>query len=132
MWREAATSALFAMGELRARRMTDPQARVVLVGHSHGGDIVVRMATDHPRLVRAAFSLDHWRMPIPPRAQPRFCSIRARDQNADLGIVPSAAEARAHGIQITRATNVSHASMNDSGSAEQHAQIVAALDRCLG
>ena len=132
MWREAAASALFTMRELRAGGMTDPQAPVVLVGHSHGGDIVVRMATDHPQLVRAAFSLDHWRMPIPLRTQPRFCSIRARDSTADSGIVPNAAQARTHGIQITRATDVSHAAMNDGGSPAQHAQVVAALDRCLG
>ena len=131
LWREGAASALFAMRELRARGLADPRAPVVLVGHSHGGDIALAMAAEHPQLVRAALSLDHSRMPIPRRAQPRFCSVRA-NRWASPGLLPSAAEARAHSIQITQAPDVPHAAMNDSGSPAQHAQIVAALDRCLG
>lgn len=131
LWREGAASALLTMRELRERGLTDPRAAVVLVGHSHGGDIALATAAEHPQLVRAALSLDHSRMPIPRRAQPRFCSVRA-NRWASPGLLPSTAEARAHGIQITQATDVPHAAMNDSGSPAQHAQIVAALDRCLG
>lgn len=131
LWRQGADSALVAIRELRTRGLSDPGAPVVVVGHSHGGDIAMAMAAENPRLVRAAFSLDHARMPIPRRTQPRFCSIRASDTSAAPGVLPTAAEARAHRIQITRTTNVTHAAMNDSGSPEQHAQIVAALDRCL-
>lgn len=132
LWRQGTASALFAMRELRARGLVDRRAQILLVGHSHGGDIAIAMAAEHPRLVRAAFSLDHARMPIPRRAHPRFCSIRANDTSAAPGVLPTATEARASGIQITRTTDVTHAAMNDSGSPEQHAQIVAALDLCLG
>ncbi len=132
LWRQGTASALFAMHELRDRGLVDGRAQVLLVGNSHGGDIAMAMAAEHPLLVRAAFSLDHARMPIPRRAHPRFCSVRAIDTSSAPGVLPSVAEAQANGIQITQTSDVTHAAMNDSGSPEQHAQILAALDRCLG
>jgi pimeloyl-ACP methyl ester carboxylesterase len=130
-WQTGAQSIAFVIAELRARRLVDPQAPAVVIGHSNGGDMTMLLASEHPELARAAISLDSRRFPLPRTRSPRICSIRSADQPADPGVLPNAEEARALGMQIAQVPGLIHNDMWDGATLEQRAAMLGLILRCL-
>lgn len=129
VWQIGADSIGFVIGELRRRGLAG-RTRVVLVGHSNGGDMTMLFSAEHPGDVRAAFSLDHRRMPVPRTARPRICSARSSDYAADPGVLPDAAERDALGMVIANVP-VKHDEMWDGASPRQQQAILEVLATCL-
>jgi pimeloyl-ACP methyl ester carboxylesterase len=130
-WRIGADSIGFAIRELRARGLAERRSGVVLVGHSNGGDMAMLFASEHPELVRAVFSLDNRRHPLPRTRRPRICSVRSGDQQPDPGVLPTAEEQRALGMQFTPVAGLLHNDMWDGAAPEYRERMVQALDACL-
>jgi dienelactone hydrolase len=129
VWRIGADSIGFVMGELRRRGLAD-RAPVVLIGHSNGGDMTMLFSAEHPGDVRAAFSLDNRRMPLPRTARPRICSARSSDYAADPGVLPTPAEREALAMVIADVP-VNHNDMYDGASPQQQDAILNVLAACL-
>lgn len=130
-WRTGAQSIAFAISELRARRLADPRAPAVVIGHSNGGDMAMLFASEHPQLVRAAISLDNRRFPLPRTSGPRICSIRSSDQPADPGVLPGEEEARTLDMQIAQVPGLIHNDMWDGATPEQRAAMLELILGCL-
>jgi pimeloyl-ACP methyl ester carboxylesterase len=130
VWQIGADSIGFVARQLRASGMADPRARLVLVGHSNGGDMTMLFATQHPERVAAVLSLDNRRMPLPRLSRPRICSVRSNDQPADPGVLPDPAEQDRLGMVMANAA-VAHGDMNDRATEPQRADILRVLDACL-
>jgi pimeloyl-ACP methyl ester carboxylesterase len=128
-WRRGAEDVRFAISRLREQRIARHD-RVVVVGHSHGGDIALLLASEEPQLLAAVFTLDNRRMPFPRLRSPQLCSVRSSDMPADPGVLPTAEEQSALGMVIVR-LDIRHDDMSDAAPASQQALMVAALDRCL-
>jgi hypothetical protein len=89
-------------------------------------------ATNHPELVRAVFSLDNRRHPLPRTRRPRICSVRSADQQPDPGVLPSAEEQRALGMHVATVPGLHHNDMWDGAAPEHREKVLQALDACLG
>lgn len=129
-WQRGVDDARFVIRHLQARRIARP-GPVLLIGHSHGGDIAMLHAREHGREVSAVFSLDNRRMPMPRVSSPRICSARSSDMPADAGVLPTIAEQARHKMSIIAIRGLKHDDMSDVATRPQKAAVLAALNRCL-
>jgi dienelactone hydrolase len=129
-WESGVANIRFAAAELR-RRSIALDGTILLVGHSHGGDISMLFATLHANEVRAVFSLDNRRMQIPRTGTPRICSVRSSDYPADPGVLPTAEEQALYRMIIHHLPAQRHDDMWDGASNVQKIAMVDVLRRCL-
>ena len=130
-WERGVQSIAFVLRELqRAHPALDPR-RVLLVGHSNGGDMAMLFAREHPNLVQRVISLDNRRMPLPRARRPRVLSLRSADQPADRGVLPTPAEQARFGTQIIRLPHTRHNDMWDGATREQQQEMLAPIARFL-
>lgn len=129
-WARGVADVRFVIDRLREDKI-GRRAPIVVVGHSHGGDIAMLLAAEHPSTLAVAFSLDNRRMPMPRRASPRICSARSSDMPADPHVLPTAAEQTRFRMTIVPIAQMRHDDMSDAATDTQKAAIVRALARCL-
>lgn len=129
VWQVGADSIGFVVRELRRRGLAD-ETKVVLIGHSNGGDMTMLFSSEHPEDVRFASSLDNRRMPLPRTAHPRICSARSANLADDPGVLPTVSEREAFAMVIMDVA-VNHDDMWDGASAEQQQMMLDVLSTCL-
>lgn len=129
-WQQGGASLLFVRAHVAAEFPAFDGSKVLLLGHSHGGDISVWLATHEPDAVAGVVTLDHRRNPLPRVKTPRLLTLRGNDFEADPGVLPSEAEAAALGIRIVKLQG-QHNDLWDGGSDELKAAIVDHLRRFL-
>lgn len=129
VWEIGAVSIDFVIREMRERGFAK-YSDVFLIGHSNGGDISMLFATQRPEDVRAVFSLDHRRMPVPRTASPRICSARSNDFTADDGVFPTDSERSALRMVVGEVP-VAHNDMSDGATNAQKDQMLQVLSECL-
>jgi len=130
-WERGVQNILFVINTLKASHPEVDYARVLLVGHSHGGDTSMLFAREHASLVHGVVSLDNRRMPLPRTPQPRVLTLRSSDQPADAGVIPSPAELAKSGTTLVRLATTRHDDMWDGGTDEQKAEILRHIDAFL-
>ncbi|WP_051555188.1 alpha/beta fold hydrolase [Legionella fairfieldensis] len=111
------------MSELHRREPNLNINKIILIGHSNGGDIAMLFAKEHPQLVKKLISLDSLRMPFPRNGISPILSLRANDTQADAGVLPSDKEARHIGIVIIKLENSKHIDLCDRGDEKTHKKI---------
>ncbi len=125
MWRRGAANIGFAIGALKVRYPQFDWRRVVLVGHSLGGDSSAWFATQNVAAVSALVTLDNRRAPLPRDAAVKVLSIRASDTEADPGVLPS------EGACIVKIDGSRHNDMSDAGSDRLKQTIAQTMERFL-
>jgi predicted dienelactone hydrolase len=130
-WERGVQNILFVIGELKTRRSDLDLAKLLLVGHSHGGDTSMLFAQEHPDLVHTVISLDNRRMPFPRTSKPRLFSLRSNDQPADEGVLPTPEEQTKLGIRIVKLPSTIHNDMCDSATEAQKAEMIRYIDEFL-
>jgi pimeloyl-ACP methyl ester carboxylesterase len=131
-WKQGAENIRFVVSEMRGRYPGLDYSRLLLVGHSHGGDTSLLFAREYPDLARAVISLDSRRMPFPRTARPRLFTIRSSDQQPDPGVLPSPAERAALGLRVVTLRDTVHNDMWDGATPAQKAEMLRHIDRFLG
>jgi hypothetical protein len=123
---------LFVVGQLKKLQPSADYNHLTLVGHSNGGDIAMFCARHHPELVSKVITLDNLRVPFVLSDKLKILSFRSKDPNfkTDPGVLPTAQEAKADGIDIVR-TKFQHTEMSDRGPDSVKEKIQATLDRFL-
>jgi hypothetical protein len=123
---------LFAVGEIRQRIGYADYDRLLMVGHSNGGDISMFFAKEHPDLIKRVVTLDNLRVPFLTQAKFKILSFRSKDPNfvPDPGVVPDDDECAKTGINVIK-TGAQHTDMTDHGPDEVKAQIQDVLDQFL-
>jgi predicted dienelactone hydrolase len=122
-WQRGVQNILFVLRELKKMRPELDYTKVVLIGHSHGGDTSMLFAQEHPSMVHVVISLDNRRMPFARTRQPRIFSIRSSDQVADEGVIPSPDEQANLGMRVVNLPATKHDDMWDGATDEQKAEI---------
>lgn len=122
-WKRGSATIHFVIQAFKKIKSTLDYSRVLLVGHSNGGDMSMLFAQEYPDLVNQVISLDNRRMPLPRVQKPRILSIRSSDQVADKGVLPGLEEQKRFGIQIIQLPAMLHNDMWDGARADQQQAI---------
>lgn len=124
-WQRGAATLRFVHGTLVSHRPELDARRVVLLGHSHGGDVSATLAAQRPGWVTALVTLDHRRVSLPAAgAGLRVLSLRGSDFPADPGVLPAEPTAGACLLPLAPAR---HDDMHDGGPAELKARLLGAV-----
>lgn len=123
LWKRGVLNILFVMSELHRIQSNLNINKIILIGHSNGGDIAMLFAREHPRLVEKLISLDSLRMPFPRNAISPILSLRANDTQADTGVLPNDKEAKQLGIVIIKLEKSKHIDLCDRGGVKTHKKI---------
>jgi len=118
VWNRGVEDLRFVLSEIKHGYPDVDTTRVVLVGHSNGGDICCLYATRYRKDVRCLVTLDHRRMPIPRLRELPVLSIRADEFPADPGVVPTPEEPCGFAIRVVRLKNTKHMDLSDEGSTD--------------
>lgn len=129
VWQRGAEAMMFVRESLKPRYELYDWKRVMVVGHSNGGDIAAYLANSLPQEVSALITLDHRRVPLPRRALPRVLTLRSSDMQADEGVLPNEAEQKSLNIAVVQLADAKHNDMADDGPDAVKAQIVAQVQR---
>jgi dienelactone hydrolase len=129
-WQRGVQNLLFAAQEFKKREPGLDENRLLLVGHSNGGDTAALFAEQHPERVEALISLDNRRMALPRKDRIRVLTFRSSDQPADPGVLPTAEEARRFHTTVIR-MEVRHDDLWDGATENQRAEMLRAVDAFL-
>jgi predicted dienelactone hydrolase len=121
----------FVRQALRRRYPRLDFSRLLLAGHSNGGDVAMLYVAEHPGHVERVISLDNRRVPLPRAARPRVLALRSSDQLADAGVLPTPAEQQQFGIVIVPLPHTVHNDMWDGATETQKAEMNAAVSHFL-
>ena len=121
----------FVLGELRKLKPNADYSRLLLVGHSNGGDISVFYAAAHPDTVAKVVTLDNLRVPLE-FVRSRLLSFRSvgGDYKPDPGVVPGEADREKEGIDVVM-TGAPHTELSDRGPEGLKEKISNALSEFL-
>jgi predicted esterase len=111
-WERGVQNILFVMSELKKIEPQIDLSKVILIGHSNGGDMSMMFATVHPEIVSKVISLDSRRYPFPRNNGLDILRFGAIDDEPDEGVVPNT------GIQEIYVKGALHIDLCDRGSAE--------------
>lgn len=130
-WKQGADTLGFVRKTLQPRYPDHDWSRLVLIGHSHGGDISALAAAQSPERVDTLITLDHRRYPLPRHPSLRVLSLRGSDFAADPGVLPAPEEPAGLGICIERIAGAQHDDMHDGGPAWLLQEISGRVERFL-
>ena len=88
IWERGVRNILFTLEELKKIEPHLDMEKVILIGHSNGGDISMLFTDVYPRLVAKAISLDSLRYPLPVHKGVPILSLRSNSRKADNGVLP--------------------------------------------
>ncbi len=127
LWERGVQNILFVISELKKIEPQLNLSKVILIGHSNGGDISMMFATVHSEMVFKIFSLDSRSYPFPMSPKLEILRFCASDDEPDEGVVPDT------GIQEIYAKGARHIDLSDRGSSkikdEIQKSIIQFLDR---
>lgn len=115
MWTNGAENLAFVKSRLMSKYRDYDWSKLLLVGHSNGGDLSALALVRTPGLATSLITLDNRRYPIPRDKAVRVLSIRGSDFPADPGVLPAEEEAAALGQCIVRIPDARHDDMTDHG-----------------
>ncbi len=122
----------YAVDHLKARFAYADFSKLLMLGHSNGGDISMYFAKLYPERIRRVVTLDNLRVPFLTEAKFKILSFRSKDPNfvPDPGVVPDDAECARTGIEVVK-TGFQHTDMSDRGPEHVKERIEATLDQFL-
>lgn len=131
-YRRAVANILFVVDEVRNAMPYANHDKLLMVGHSNGGDISMFFAQQHPDMIKRVVTLDSLRVPLLREAKFKILSFRSKDPNfvPDPGVIPDDDECAKTGIEVIK-TGAQHTDMSDRGPDEVKARIQAQLDQFL-
>ena len=128
-WDTGADNIIHASTVLSRRFPEYDWPKLLLVGHSQGGDISAWLASRHPSMVSTVVSLDHRRVPLPDREGIRVLNIRASQYEPDPGAV---AQSFSSNYCVVVLEDTMHNDLDDGGPQKVKDQIVNDLRSFIG
>ncbi len=126
-WERGVQNILFVINELQKIEPQLDFSKVILIGHSDGGDASMMLAQTHPEIVLKIISLDSRRYPFPRNKGLDILRFGAIDDEPDEGVVPES------GVQVIYVKGARHIDLSDRGSEvikdEIQKSIIKFLDR---
>jgi peptidoglycan-N-acetylglucosamine deacetylase len=118
LWERGTQNIMFVISELKRRHLHLNTDKVILIGHSNGGDMSMLFATKYPEKVLKVISLDSLRYPFPTKGNVPILSLRGNDTKADEGVLPT------QGATIIDLEQAKHIDLCDRGSVEVKGKMV--------
>lgn len=116
-WERGVNSLKFTIDNISKTNPKLDMRKVILIGHSNGGDISMMFADKYPSKVKQVISLDSLRYPFPMGSN--MLSLRANDTSADNGVLTKNADAK-----IIQLSDARHIDMYDAGPDAVKAEII--------
>lgn len=122
-WKNGVKNILFTINEFKKLKPQLKWDKLIMIGHSNGGDMTMLCATEHPELINKALSLDHRRMMMPRTKKPLLYTLRGCDYDADPGVLPDKQEQESYQTTVVPLEGITHSNMGEKGTKEQHDRI---------
>ncbi len=121
----------FVIGKLREIEPIGDYDKLMVVGHSQGGDIAVFYAAGHPDSVTKVVTLDNLRVPLE-FVRAKTLSLRSVGGafKPDPGVVPGESDRDSMGVQVVM-TGAQHTDLNDRGPDELKNRLAGTLSQFL-
>lgn len=119
-WKRGEENILFTIQSLKKMKPDLDWNKLIMIGHSNGGDMTMLVATEHPQLIYKAISLDHRRMVMPRTKRPLLYTLRGCDYDADPGVLPNKQEQIKYKTTIVHLDGITHSNMGENGTEKQH------------
>jgi len=130
-WQRGAKTLRFVREYLTTQFPEYDFTRILLVGHSNGGDLSSLLINQGAEFIAGLITLDHRRVPLPRTTQISVLSIRASDFPADPGVLYTTLEQSTYGGCIVKIPGAKHNDMTDQGPAWLKASIAKLLSGYL-
>jgi hypothetical protein len=114
-WSRGAKTLDFLKGSLSKRFNQYDFEKLILIGHSNGGDISAWLGNENKSYIQKIITLDHRRVPLPRNSDFQILSIRASDFPADKGVLPTETEQKKYGSCIVNIPKAKHNDIADFG-----------------
>jgi pimeloyl-ACP methyl ester carboxylesterase len=118
IWERGVQNILFTITELKKNHLNLNLDKVILIGHSNGGDISMMFAERYPEKVSKVISLDSLRYPFPTNNKLQVLHFSANDTKADPSVIP------AEGIKTILIAGAKHMDFYDRGDADIKAEVL--------
>lgn len=112
MWERGVQNIAFVMDELKKLEPNLNLNKIVLVGHSNGGDIAMRFFEQYPERVLKVISLDSLRYPFPVQKKVPILHFNATDTKPDSGVIPK------QSVETISIADAKHMDFCDKGKLE--------------
>jgi pimeloyl-ACP methyl ester carboxylesterase len=121
----------YVIGELRKLEPSADYDKLLMVGHSQGGDVAVFYAAGHPDTVTKVVTLDNLRVPLE-FVRAKTLSLRSVGGafKPDPGVVPGEADRDSMGMRIVM-TGAQHTDLDDRGPNELKGRLAGVLSQFL-
>ena len=114
-WNRGAKTLNFLKDSLSKRFDKYDFEKLILIGHSNGGDISAWLGNEDKSYIQKIITLDHRRVPLPRNSNFQILSIRAGDFPADKGVLPTEIEQEKYGSCIVSIPQAKHNDVADFG-----------------
>ncbi len=114
-WSRGAKTLDFLKGSMSKRFNKYDFEKLMLIGHSNGGDISAWLGNENKSYIQKIITLDHRRVPLPRNSNYQILSIRASDFPADKGVLPTEVEQEKYGSCIVNIPKAKHNDIADFG-----------------
>ena len=114
-WSRGAKTIDFLKRSLSKRFVWYDFEKLLLIGHSNGGDISAWLGNENKSYIQKIITLDHRRVPLPRNSDFQILSIRASDFPADKGVLPTVTEQEKYGSCVVKIPKSKHNDIADFG-----------------
>lgn len=117
-WKRGAENIHFTIQQLKKDFPDLKFDKLIVIGHSNGGDMSTLFAHEHPELLEKLITLDQRRMALPRTLNPKIYTIRSQDYPADGGVLPTEEETKKYIITIDWAA-INHSQMDNDATPDE-------------
>lgn len=114
-WQRGADTLSFIRAHFKTQLPAYNFDKVLLIGHSNGGDISAWLINHGATFADHIITLDHRRVPLPRDPKIKVLSIRASDFPADPGVLPNNEELKKYHSCVVTIAKAKHNDMSDEG-----------------
>lgn len=125
LWERGVQNILFTITEFKRDNPNLELDKVILIGHSNGGDISMMFADRYPGKVKRVISLDSLRYPFPADKYVPILHFSANDTKADLGVIPD------KGVETIVIENTKHIDLCDRGGPRINQEVLESIIQFL-
>ncbi len=115
-WERGSQNIFYVLHEIKTKYPKLSYSKLVLIGHSNGGDMTALFVHLHPELVGKVITMDNRRMPLPRTEKPKIYTLRSNDHPADEQVLPTDLEVKIYAVRI-EFTDINHNNMDNDATA---------------
>lgn len=122
-WKQGSANIGYVINQIKTKYPKLKFDKLILMGHSNGGDQSALFANQHPELVDKLITMDNRRMDLPRTSHPKIYSLRSNDHPADEDVLPTEEDRKKFGIVIQN-TNINHDRMDNDADEEERKYLI--------